>query len=155
MKIGSQWSSGPHVPKGIDMVACRVAGFRRVGVVGVWPLRARTAAMSAVVASTCANVGFTLAEGRYRTLIPADVGCRFQASVRCLVQVVASVRVSTKSSFGEMTSLLQHKSAWVCPADADMQSSSIAVGLDMVFSTPTMACTSLSALLSQPSRASV
>ena len=75
MNAGSHWSSGPQVPNGIEMVACSVAGLRRVGVVGVWPLRARTAAMSAAVASTCAKVGFTLAEGRYRTLMPADVGC--------------------------------------------------------------------------------
>ena len=85
----------------------------------------------------------------------ADVGCRFHACVRCVVQVGASVRVSTKSSLGEMTRVLQHKSAWVCPAVADMQSNSIAVGLDMVLTTPTMAWTSLRALLSHLSRDSM
>ena len=111
MKAGSHWSIGPHVPNGMEIVACSVAGLRRVGVVGACPLRARTAAMSAAVASTCANVGLTLAEGRYRTLMPADVGCRCQASVRCAAQVVASARVSTRRSLGEMASALQLKLA--------------------------------------------
>ena len=54
-----------------------------------------------------------------------------------------------------MTIVLQLKSAWVCPAEADMQSRSIAVGLDMVLNTPTMAWKCLSVLLSHPSRPSM
>ena len=63
MKVGSHWSIGPQVPSGIVMVACSVAGLRSVGALGAWPLRARTAAISEAVTCTCANVGFTLADG--------------------------------------------------------------------------------------------
>ena len=69
------------------MVACSVAGLLRDGVLGAWPLRARTAAISEAVTCTCASVGFTLADGLYRTLIPADVGSWFHAAVRCVDHV--------------------------------------------------------------------
>ena len=82
MKAGSHLSIGPQVPSGIVMVACSVAGLRSVGVLGVWPLRARTAAISEAVTCTCAKVGFTLADGLYRSLIPAVVGFCFHAVVR-------------------------------------------------------------------------
>ena len=95
--------------------------------------------MSAEVASTCAKVDFVLEEGRYRILMPAMVGSCRHAVVKLLLQAWLSDRVSTSSSRGEMTRVLQLSSACVKPADADMTSTSIAVGLDMEVSTPTMA----------------
>ena len=64
INVGSHWSRRPHVCTGIAMVACSVGGFCSVGVLGAWFLRALTAAMSADVAATCANVVFVLVEGR-------------------------------------------------------------------------------------------
>ena len=95
--------------------------------------------MSAVVAWTWAKSGFALDDGLYLILIPDVLGLCCQDAVRFVLQVVASVRVSTRSKRGEMTSVLQHKEAWVCPAAEDMTSTSMAVGLAMVLSTPTMA----------------
>lgn len=110
-----------------------------VGLLGLWLLRALTAAMSAAVASTCAKRGFTLVDGRCRILMPAVVGSWCHAAVRPELLVLVSDLVSTNSSRGDTTSVLQLRSACVNPATADMTSNSIAVGLDMVFKTPTMA----------------
>ena len=139
MNVGSHWSSRPHVCTGIEIVACRVGGFCSVGLLGAWAFRALTAAMSAEVVSTCAKVGFVLVEGRYRILMPAVIGSCCHAVVKFVLQTWLSVRVSTSSNRGEMTRVLQLSSACVKPADADMTSTSIAVGLDMVVSTPMMA----------------
>ena len=60
MKAGSHCSSGPQVDSGVVIVACSVGGSLSDGLWPVCPFRARTDAMSAVVASTCANGGFDL-----------------------------------------------------------------------------------------------
>ena len=124
---------------GISIVACRVGGFCNVGLLGACVFRARVAAMSAAVASTCAKVVLVWLEGRYRILIPAVVGSDRHAVVKLVLQAWLSDRVSTSNNRGEMTRVLQLRSACVKPADADMTSTSIAVGLDMVVSTPMMA----------------
>ena len=64
------------------------------------------------------------------------------------LHVGASVRVSTSSSRGEMTSVLQLKAACVNPAAGDMTSKSMAVGLDIVLCTPTIAWKACSDVLS-------
>ena len=155
MNMGSHCSDGPHVPSGMVMVAWSVCGLLNVGLLWVWPFRARTAAMSAAVACTCAKSGFVLVDGLYRILIPDVFGLRSQAAVRLELQVVASVRVSTSSSRGEMTSVLQLRAACVKPAAGDMMSRSMAVGLAMVLCTPTMAWKSCSVLLSHCSSVSI
>ena len=139
MNMGSHCSVGPHVPRGMVMVACSVGGLLSVGLLCAWPLRALTAAMSAAVACTCAKSGFVLVDGLYLILIPEVVGLCSQAAVRLALQDCASVRVSTSSSRGEMTSVLQHIAACVNPAAGDMTSTSMAVGLAIVLCTPTMA----------------
>ena len=139
---------------GIAMVACSVGGFCSVGVLGAWFFRAFTAAISAEVAATCANVALVLVDGRYRILMPAVLGSCCHAAVRLELQTWLSARVSTSSNRGEMTSVLQLSPACVWPAAADMTSTSIAVGFDMVVSTPTMAWKSLSALPSHVSKVS-
>ena len=154
MNVGSHWSSGPQVCTGIEIVACRVGGFCSVGLLGAWAFRALTAAISAEVASTCAKAVFVLVEGRYRILMPAVIGSCCHAAVKLLLQAWLSDRVSTRSSRGEMIRVLQLNSACVKPADADITSTSIAVGLDMVVSTPMIAWKSWSALPSQVSMAS-
>ena len=80
------------------------------------------------------------------------MGSCSHAVVKLLLQTMLSDRVSTSSSRGEMTMVLQLSSACVKPADAVMTSTSIAVGLDMVVSTPMMAWKSLRALLSHDSK---
>ena len=89
------------------MVACNVGGLLSVGLLCVWLFRALTAAMSAAVAWTCAKSGFVLIDGLYLILIPEVFGLCAQAAVRSELQVGASVRVSTSSTQGEMTSVLQ------------------------------------------------
>ena len=95
--------------------------------------------MSAAVAWTCAKSGLSLVDGLYLILIPDVFGLCSQAVVRFELQVGASVRVSTSSSRGERTSVLQLRAACVNPAAGDMTSSSMAVGLAMEVCTPTMA----------------
>ena len=95
--------------------------------------------MSAAVACTCAKSGFVLVDGLYLILIPDVFGLCSQPAVRLALQVGASVRVSTSSSRGEMTSVLQLRAACVNPAAGDMTSKSMAVGLDMVLVVPMMA----------------
>ena len=95
MNIGSHCSDGPHVPNGMEMVACNVAGLSMVGLLNVWLFRALTAAMSAAVAWTCAKSGDVLADGLYRILMPEVAGLRCQAVVRLALQVDESERVST------------------------------------------------------------
>ena len=104
--MGSQCSDGPHVPRGMDIVACSVGGLSSVGVLCAWFFRALTAAMSAAVACTCANRGLVLADALYRILIPDVLGFCCQAAVRLVPQVDASERVSTRRSLGEMISVL-------------------------------------------------
>ena len=103
--------------------------------------------MSAAVAWTCAKSGFVLVDGLYLILIPDVFGLYSQAAVRFELQVGASVRVSTSSSRGEMTSVLQLKSLCVNPAAGDMTSRSMAVGLAMELCTPTMAWKSCSVVV--------
>ena len=91
MNMGSHCSNGPLVPSGMVMVAWSVCGLLSVGLLWVWPFRARTAAMSAAVTCTCAKSGFVLVDGLYQTLIPAVIGLWFQAAVRFALQVGASV----------------------------------------------------------------
>ena len=121
------------------MVAYNVDGFLSVGLLGAWPFRALTDAMSAAVACTCAKSGLVLVDGLYLIFIPEVVGSCSQAAVRFELQVDASVRVSTSSSRGEMTIVLQHRAACVNPAVGDITSTSMAVGLAMVPCTPTIA----------------
>ena len=111
--------------------------------------------MSAAVAATCAKALVICDEGRYRTLMPEFDGFSFQIAVRLLFQVCESERVSIRRSRGEMTSELQLSCPCRWPADGAIQSSSIAVGLDMVASRPTMAWKLHSALRSQLRRASI
>ena len=85
--------------------------------------------------------------------MPAVLGSCCHAAVRLELQMWLSVRVST-SSRGEMTRVLQLRSACVWPADVDMTSTSMAVGFVIVVSTPMMAWKSLSVLLSHVSRVS-
>ena len=139
MNMGSQCSDGPHVPRGMVIVACNVGGLLSVGLLCVWPFRARTAAMSAAVAWTCANSGFVLDDGLYLSLIPDVFGLCSHALVRCELQVGASVRVSTSSSRGEIISVLQLRLACVNPAAGLITSRSMAVGLAMELCTPMMA----------------
>ena len=139
MNVGNQCSSGPHVPNGMEMVACSVGGSCNVGLLSVRPFLALTAAMSAAVVSTCANACLIRDDGRYRTLIPELVGSVFQAVVRLAVQVRVSDRVSIKISRGDITTELQLRWPCVWPAPVVMQSNSIAVGLAMVCSQPTIA----------------
>ena len=95
--------------------------------------------MSAAVAWTCAKSSLARVDGRYLILIPDVFGLCSQAAVRFELQVGASVRVSTSSSRGEMTSVLQLRVACVNPAAGDVTSTSMAVGLAMEVCTPTMA----------------
>ena len=110
MKLGSHCSIGPHVPTGMEIVACNVGGSCMVGLLSARPLLALTAAMSAAVVSTCANGFLIWLDGRYRTLIPEFVGSAFQAVVRLAVQVDVSDRVSIRISRGDMTTELQLRS---------------------------------------------
>ena len=64
INFGNHCSSKPHVCTGIDIVACSVGGFCSDGLVCCWFFRVLTAAMSAEVASTWANVVLVLEEGR-------------------------------------------------------------------------------------------
>ena len=155
MNMGSHCSNGPRVPRGMVIVACNVGGLLSVGWLCEWLLRALTAAMSAVVAWTCAKSGFVLVDGLYLILIPEVVGLCSHDDVRLVLQVIASVRVSTRSKRGEITSVLQHREPWVCPAAGDMTSTSMAVGLAMVLCTPTMAWKSCSVMLSHLSSVSM
>ena len=111
MNMGSHCSDGPHVPSGMEMVACSVGGLSMLGLVNVWLFRALTDAMSAAVAWTCAKSGGVLADGLYRILMPEVAGLSCQAVVRLVLQVDASERVSTNKSLGESTSVLQLKDA--------------------------------------------
>ena len=137
MKVGSQCSSGPHVPTGMDMVACNVGGSCIVALLSERPLLARTAAMSAAVVSTCAKGFLIWHDGRYRTLIPELVGSAFQAVVNLAVQVRVSDRVSIRIRRGDITTELQLRWPCVWPAPVEMQSNSIAVGQAIVCSQPT------------------
>ena len=92
-------------------MAWSVGGFSNVGLLAAWLFLALTAAMSAAVASTCANGDRTLQHGRYRTLIPVVVGSLCHAVVSFELHVWASERVSTSNSRGDRMSVLQHKSA--------------------------------------------
>ena len=113
MNVGSQCSSGPRVPIGMEMVACNVGGSCIVGLLSARPLLALTAAMSAAVVSTCAKGFLIWHDGRYRTLIPEFVGSTFQAVVRLVDQVRVSVRVSIRMRRGDMTTELQLRSPWI------------------------------------------
>ena len=113
MNMGSQSSVGPHVPRGMDIVACNVGGLSLVGLLCVWLFRALTAAMSAAVACACANRGFVLVDALCRILIPEVFGLCCQAAVRLVLQAYASERVSTRGILNEMTSVLQLKAACV------------------------------------------
>ena len=139
MKAGSHCSSGPQVDSGVVIVACSVGGSLSDGLWPVCPFQTRTDAMSAVVASTCANGALICNERRYRTLIPDVDGSEFQAAVRCLFQVSVPFLVSIKISRGDNTSALQLRSPSWCPAAVAIVSRSIAVGLDIVVNIPTMA----------------
>ena len=78
--------------------------------------------------------------------MPAVVGLRCQAAMRQEFHDSVLARISISMRRGEITSELQLMSPCSCPAAAAIQSSSIAVGLLIVDSVPTMACKSLSAL---------
>ena len=71
--------------------------------------------------------------------MPEVVGLSCQAVVRLELHVDASYRVSTSSSLGDKTSVLQLRDPWVCPAVGDITSTSMAVGLVMVLCRPTIA----------------
>ena len=123
---------------GIVMVACSVGGLRIDGFVGAWPFRALTAAMLAAVACTWAKGCLVKEDGRKRTLRPAVAGSCCHAAVRLEHHVMLSDLVSISMRRGEMSNELQLRHPCTWPAAADMQSSSRAVGLDMVFITPTI-----------------
>ena len=61
IKDGSHCSSGPHVPSGKEIVACKVGGSWSEGLLVVRPFLALTVAISAAVASTCAK-GFLICD---------------------------------------------------------------------------------------------
>ena len=64
----------PVVVRPIEIVACSVGGLRSEGLVEIAPFRARTAAMLAAVAPTCAKGVLTRAEVLYLSLVPEDIG---------------------------------------------------------------------------------